>query len=92
MIVDIELMVPYNRIANTKNVKVEMEGNTLDKLIEALIGRVPALKEHLTGEEVPGAVPFLLLINGNVVEVEKQSEVLINPGDRVTLTRIVAGG
>ncbi len=69
-----------------------MEGNTLDRLIEALIKHIPALEEHLTGEEIPGASPFLLLINGKVVQVEKQSEVLIKPGDRVALTRIVAGG
>jgi molybdopterin converting factor small subunit len=90
--IHIELLVPYNRIAKTQSVKVEMEGNSLDRLIEALIKRIPALEEHLTGEEIPGASPFLLLINGKVVQVEKQSEVLIKPGDRVSLTRIVAGG
>ena len=90
--IHIELLVPYNRIAKMQSVKVEMEGNTLDRLIEALIKRIPALEAHLTGEEIPGASPFLLLINGKVVQVENQSDVLIKPGDRVALTRIVAGG
>ena len=89
---DVELFVPYNRIAKTKRLKVEMEGNTLDKLLETLISRFPALKRHLIEEEVPGASPFLLLINGKVVQVEDPSEIFLNPGDRVGFTRVVAGG
>ena len=69
-----------------------MEGNTLDKLLEALISRFPALKEHLVDEEIPGATPFLLLVNGKVVEVEDPTKVSFRPGDRVGFTRVVAGG
>ena len=90
--IHVELLVPYNRIANTRSVKVEVEGHTLDKLLEALIRRIPALENHLTGEEIPGASPFLLLINGKVVPVEKPSEIFLEPGDRVGFTRIVTGG
>jgi molybdopterin converting factor small subunit len=90
--VDVELLVPYNRIAKRKSLKVKMEGNTLDKLLEALISRFPALKEHLMDEEIPGALPFLLLVNGKVLEVEDPTEVFLRPGDRVGFTRVVAGG
>ncbi len=89
---DVELLVPYNRIAKTERLKVEMEGHTLDKLLEALISRFPALKEHLMEEEIPGASPFLLLVNGRVVQVEDPSEISLKPGDRVGFTRVVAGG
>ena len=90
--IHVELLVPYNRIAKTKSVEVETEGDTLDKLLEALIRRIPALENHLTGEEVPGASPFLLLINGKVVPVEKPSEIFLKPEDRVGFMRIVTGG
>lgn len=89
---DVELLVPYNRIAKTQRLKVEMEGNTLEKLLEALIRLFPALKGHLMEEEIPGASPFLLLINGRVVQVEDPSEISLKPGDRVGFTRVVAGG
>ena len=89
---DVELLVPYNRIAKTQRLKVEMEGNTLDKLLEALIRLFPALKGHLMEEEIPGASPFLLLINGRVVQLEDTSEISLKPGDRVGFTRVVAGG
>ena len=92
MQVEVELLVPYNRIANAKSLMLEMEGNTLDRLLEALIRRIPALESHLKGEEVPGASPFLLLINGKVVHMEKQSDVMVRPGDRVAFTRVLAGG
>ena len=90
--VDVELLVPYNRIAKTKGVRVEMEGNTLDKLLEALIKRFPELEEHLMEEEVPGTPPFLLLINGKVVQVADPAEICLKPGDQVGFTRVVAGG
>ena len=89
---DVELLVPYNRIAKTQRLRVEIEGNTLDNLLEALIRRFPALKGHLMEEEVPGALPFLLLINGRVVQVGDPSEIPLKPGDRVGFTRVVAGG
>ena len=90
--IDVELLVPYNRIAKTQRVRVEMEGNTLDQLLQALIKRFPELEMHLMGEEVPGALPFLLLINGKVVQVVDPTEILLKPGDQVGLTRVVAGG
>lgn len=90
--IDVELLVPYNRIAKTQSVKLEMEGNTLDKLLQALVTRFPALEKHLMEEEVPGASPFLLLINGKVVQVGDPSEISLKPGDRVGFTRVVAGG
>jgi hypothetical protein len=43
-------------------------------------------------EEVPGALPFLLLINGRVVRVENPSEIFFRPGDRVAFTRVIGGG
>ena len=85
-------MAPYNRIANTQSVKVEMEGNTLDELLAVLIRRIPALEDHLMDEEVPGALPFLLLINGKVVQVADPTEIFLKPGDQVGFTRVVAGG
>ncbi len=92
MQVDVELLPPYNRIAKTRNIEIGMEGNTLDELIETLVGQIPALKEHLTGEEVPGASPFLLLINDKIVHGKEQSQIFLKPGDRLAFTRIVAGG
>ena len=92
MQIDIELLVPYNRIAKTGSITVEMVGNTLENLLEALIGRIPALEKHLMEEEIPGASPFLLLINGKVVQVEDPSKIFLKPGDRVAFTRVVAGG
>lgn len=92
MQVDVELLVPYKQIAKTQNIKVEMEGNTLDRLLEALIRRFPVLEKHLIEEEIPGASPFLLLVNGRVVQVEQPSQVFLKPGDRVGFTRVVAGG
>ncbi len=92
MQVDVEFLAPYNQIAKTRTIEIVMEGNTLDKLIEALIRRIPALEEHLTGEEVPGASPFLLLINDKVVHGKEHSKILIKSGDRVAFAQIVAGG
>jgi molybdopterin converting factor small subunit len=69
-----------------------MEGNTLDKLLQALIKRFPELEKHLMEEEVPGASPFLLLINGKVVQVADPTEIYLEPGDQVGFTRVVAGG
>ena len=89
---DVELLVPYNRIAKRKRLKVEMEGNTLDELIAVLTSRIPALEHHLMDEEVPGAVPFLLLINGRVVQVENPSEIFFRPGDRIAFMRVIGGG
>ena len=92
MLVEVELLVPYNRIANVRNISLEIQGNTLDKLISALVIRIPALEKHITGEEIEGASPFLLLINGKIIPIEKQSEVFLQEGDHVAFTRIVAGG
>lgn len=92
MQVDVEFLAPYNLIAKTRTIEIVMEGNTLDKLIEALIKRIPALEEHLTGEEVPGASPFLLLINDKVVHGKEHSKILIKSGDSVAFAQIVAGG
>ncbi len=92
MQVDVELLPPYHQIAKTRNIRIVIEGNTLDKLIEALIRQIPALEEHITGEEIPGAMPFLLLINGKIVHGKEQSQIFLKSGDRVALTRIVAGG
>ena len=89
---DVELLVPYNRIAKTRSVRLEMEGNTLDKLLQALIKRYPALEKHLMEEEVSGALPFLLLVNGKVVQVADPAEICLKPGDLVGFTRVVAGG
>jgi molybdopterin converting factor small subunit len=90
--VDVELLVPYNRIARTQRLKLEMEGNTLDKLLQALITRFPALEKHLMEEEVSGALPFLLLVNGTVVQVADPTKICLKPGDQVGFTRVVAGG
>lgn len=71
---------------------MEVEGNSLDKLLEALIKRFPELEKHLMEEEVPGALPFLLLINGKVVQVAEPTEIYLKPGDQIGFTRVVAGG
>jgi sulfur carrier protein ThiS len=92
MLLEVELLVPYNRIVNVRNISIEIQGNTLDKLISALVTRIPALGNHMTGEEIPGASPFLLLINGKIIPIEKQSEVFLQERDHVAFTRIVAGG
>ncbi len=92
MLLEVELLVPYNRIGNVRNISLEIQGNTLDKLISALVTKIPALEKHITGEEIPGASPFLLLINGKIIPIEKQSEVFLQEGDHVAFTRIVAGG
>ena len=69
-----------------------MEGHTLDQLLQALVKRFPELEKHLMGEEVPGALPFLLLINGKVVQVADPTEIFLKSGDQVGFTRVVAGG
>jgi len=69
-----------------------MEGHTLDQLLQALVKRFPELEKHLMGEEVPGAWPFLLLINGKVVQVADPTEIFLKSGDQVGFTRVVAGG
>ncbi len=92
MQVDVELLPPYNQIAKTRNIEIAMAGNTLDKLIEALISQIPSLEEHLTGEEVPGASPFLLLINDKIVHGKEYTKIILKSGDRVAFAQIVAGG
>ncbi|UCB48854.1 MAG: MoaD/ThiS family protein [Deltaproteobacteria bacterium] len=92
MQVDVELLVPYKQIAKAQNVQVEIEGNTLENLLQSLIKLFPELENHLMDEEVPGALPFLLLINGKVVPVADPTEICLKPGDQVGFTRVVAGG
>jgi len=92
MQVDVELLVPYKQIAKAGHVRIEMEGDNLADLLGHLVRQIPALHDHLTGEDFPGAFPFLLMINGNVVKGGPPEEIRINPGDRVTITQILAGG
>jgi hypothetical protein len=92
MRVDVELQVPYRQIAKTDRVRIDMEGDTLADVLTHLIRQIPALRDHLAGEEFPGVLPFLLLINGIVVKGGSPAEIRIQPGDRLTLTQILAGG
>jgi len=92
IVVAIELLVPYNRLADVRSLSLEIEGNSLDLLVNALVKRIPALEKHLKGEEIPGAAPFHLLINGKIIPVEKQSDIILEEGDVVAFTRILAGG
>jgi sulfur carrier protein ThiS len=92
MQVDVELLVPYRQIAKRDHVRIDMEGDTLADVLTHLIGQIPALRDHLTGEEFPGALPFLLMINGKVVKGGQPAEIRIQPGDRLTITQILAGG
>ena len=92
MQVDVELLVPYRQIAKAGHVRIEMEGDNLADLLGHLVRKIPALRDHLTGEEFPGALPFFLMINGNVVKGGRPAEIRINPGDRVTITQVLTGG
>jgi len=92
MVVEVKLLVPYNRIADAQNLSLEIQSDRLDILVNALIERFPALETHFKGDEVPGAAPFLLVINDKVIPVEKQSDIILKEGDLVVFTRIVAGG
>ena len=92
MQVDVEFLVPYNQIAQTSHLKIDTPGDTLADLIGALVDRIPALAEHLTGEEIPGVLPFLLMINGKIIRGGEPGKIRIASGDRVTFTRILAGG
>jgi len=92
VVVDVELLVPYSRIAGARSLSLDIQGNSLDILVNALIERFPALETHLKGEEIPGAAPFFMLINGKIISVEKQSDILFEEGDVIAFTRIVAGG
>ncbi len=92
MQIDVELQVPYRQIAKTDHVRIDMEGDTLADVLTHLIRQIPALRDHLGGEEFPGTLPFLLMINGNVVKGGQPGEIRVQPGDRLTFTQILAGG
>jgi len=92
MQVNVELLAPYTKIAKTGHVQLEMEGDNLADLLGHLVRQIPALSDHLTGEEFPGALPFFLMVNGKIVKGGRPAEIRINPGDRVTITQIVTGG
>ena len=92
MQVDVKLLVPFRQIAKTGQVRVDMEGGTLEDLLENLIVRFPSLRDHLSGEEFPGVLPFLLMINKKVVKGGRPADIRINHGDCVTITQIMTGG
>ena len=92
MVVKVKLLVPYNRIADAQNLSLEIQGDSLDILVKALIEKYPALERHFKGDEVPGAAPFLLVINDKVVPVGKPSDIILQEGDVVAFTRVLGGG
>jgi len=92
MQVDVELLVPYKHIAKTGHVRVDMERGNLEDLLANLVRQVPALRDHLSGEEFAGALPFLLMINRKVVAGRRPADIRINQGDCVTITQIMTGG
>ena len=58
MVVDVELLVPYSRIAGARSLSLDIQGNSLDILVNALIERFPALETHLKGGRDPRGGTF----------------------------------
>jgi molybdopterin converting factor small subunit len=71
---------------------VEVEGETVEAAVDALLGRYPALEPHLftkTGRIRPHV---RLLVNGRVHPGDDVPERSLEPGDEVAFVQAVSGG
>lgn len=92
---EIELIGKFRGILKEKSMKIPVEpGTSLLNLLEYL-GRktgVDLLSHFISPNGKPMEEASLIIINREVVDLDRIEDYRVNPGDRVVLSPSVAGG
>ena len=91
MSVTVRIPGPLRRITNGEN-KVEVEGENLGGLINALEDQYPGMRERLLDEEGKLRYFVNLYLNNEDVRFLKGLETALKAGDEVSIVPAVAGG
>jgi molybdopterin synthase sulfur carrier subunit len=91
MSVTVRIPGPLRRITNGEN-KVEVEGENLGGLINALEDQYPGMRERLLDEEGKLRYFVNLYLNNEDVRFLEGLETALKAGDEVSIVPAVAGG
>ena len=91
MPVTVRIPTPLRRITNGKD-KVEVEGDTLQNVVDALEGAYPGIKERICGEDGDIRHFVNVYVNGEDIRFIDGIKTPIKTGDEVSIVPAVAGG
>ncbi len=87
----VRIPTPLRRVTNGQD-KVEMDGDTLGQIIEAMDSSYPGFKDRLVDED--GEIRYFvnIYLNGEDVRFLQGMETTTKTGDEVSIVPAVAGG
>ena len=91
MSVTVRIPTPLRRITEGKD-KVEVEGDTLQNIVDALDGAYPGIKERICGEDGDIRHFVNVYVNGEDVRFLSGLETSIEADAEVSIVPAVAGG
>ena len=91
MPVTVRIPTPLRRITDGKD-KVEVEGDTLQSVVDALDGESPGIKERICGEDGDIRHFVNVYVNGEDVRYLDGLGTATKSGDEISIVPAVAGG
>ena len=91
MPVTVRIPTPLRRITDGKD-KVEVEGDTLQSVVDALDGAYPGIKERICGEDGDIRHFVNVYVNGEDVRYLDGLGTATKSGDEISIVPAVAGG
>ncbi len=87
----VRIPTPLRRVTNGQD-KVEMDGDTLGQIIEAMDSSYPGFRDRLVDED--GEIRYFvnIYLNGEDVRFLQGMETTTKTGDEVSIVPAVAGG
>jgi adenylyltransferase/sulfurtransferase len=87
----VKIPTPLRRFAGDRT-EVAASGETVARLLEALLGECPDLRPHLLGEDGRLRNFVNVFVNGEDVRTREGLETPLRDGDRVAIVPAIAGG
>jgi MoaD family protein len=88
----VKLLKPFSDIVGKKELRVEMEGETLDDLFRTMIKEFPKLEDQLFTEENELADHVNIFVNDRPISDNEEMSKGLSNGDEILLFIPISGG
>ena len=88
----LKVLRPFKDIIGNENITIDIQGKTLQDLLDELLGHYPKLKDKMLDEKGNLDSFVNIFVNDRPTYTNQESQVELNEGDEILIFPAIAGG
>jgi ferredoxin-nitrite reductase len=92
MKIKIKLLRPFQDVVGKEDITMDIQGKTLQNLLDDLISQYPKLKDKMMDKKGNLDSFVNIFVNDKPTYTDQESKIKLNEGDRILIFPAIAGG